>query len=104
MRGVLLGVIRLYRATLSRLLPPRCRFHPSCSAYALLAIGRFGAGRGGLLTLWRLLRCNPLVPGGLDPVPETFGWHAFRLRPAGPVSPDPEHPGELQSLTNAHGN
>ncbi|MGF1527725.1 MAG: membrane protein insertion efficiency factor YidD [Candidatus Competibacterales bacterium] len=48
----------------------RCRFEPSCSAYALEALRRFGVWRGGALTLWRLLRCHPFCPGGYDPVPE----------------------------------
>ncbi|MFR0973446.1 MAG: membrane protein insertion efficiency factor YidD [Acutalibacteraceae bacterium] len=52
------------------LFPPRCRYYPTCSQYAVTAIERFGIIRGGLLAVWRLLRCNPLFPGGLDPVPE----------------------------------
>ncbi|HUP92393.1 MAG TPA: membrane protein insertion efficiency factor YidD [Solimonas sp.] len=65
-----MGLIRLYQLLLSPLLGPRCRFHPSCSHYALEAIGRHGAARGGWLTLRRVCRCHPLNPGGYDPVPE----------------------------------
>jgi len=62
--------IRLYRITISPLLPRGvCRFHPSCSAYALEALKVHGALRGTLLTVWRLLRCQPFCDGGLDPVP-----------------------------------
>ncbi|KFA90750.1 membrane protein insertion efficiency factor YidD [Archangium violaceum] len=61
--------IRFYRRFLSPLLPPACRFHPSCSSYALQALHKHGALRGSRLTLWRLLRCQPFHPGGFDPVP-----------------------------------
>lgn len=61
--------IRLYRRWLSPLLPPACRFHPSCSVYALEALQKHGALRGLRLTVWRLLRCQPFHPGGFDPVP-----------------------------------
>ncbi|RCW47231.1 putative membrane protein insertion efficiency factor [Halopolyspora algeriensis] len=66
---ILLLPIRLYRAVISPLLPPMCRFYPSCSAYAVEALTVHGAFRGSGLTLWRLLRCGPWHPGGLDPVP-----------------------------------
>ncbi|WP_375769292.1 membrane protein insertion efficiency factor YidD [Archangium gephyra] len=61
--------IRFYRRFLSPLLPPACRFHPSCSSYALQALHKHGALRGLRLTVWRLLRCQPFHPGGFDPVP-----------------------------------
>jgi len=61
--------IRFYRRFLSPLLPPACRFHPSCSVYALQALQKHGAFRGTRLILWRLLRCQPFHPGGFDPVP-----------------------------------
>ena len=70
-RTLLLGFIRLYQLTLSRLLPPgTCRFYPSCSRYGFEAIQKHGAVRGSLLATWRVLRCNPFNPGGYDPVPE----------------------------------
>jgi uncharacterized protein len=61
--------IRCYRRFLSPLLPPACRFHPSCSVYALRALQKHGALRGVRLIVWRLLRCQPFHPGGFDPVP-----------------------------------
>ena len=64
------GIVFAYRYTLSPLLGPRCRFHPTCSAYALEAIGSHGAIKGGWLTLRRLGRCHPWHPGGYDPVPD----------------------------------
>ncbi|PKL09428.1 MAG: membrane protein insertion efficiency factor YidD [Spirochaetae bacterium HGW-Spirochaetae-7] len=65
---LLKAVIRFYRAALSPLKPRSCRFHPTCSAYALEAIERYGAAKGGILTMKRILRCNPFHPGGFDPV------------------------------------
>ena len=68
MRELALFSIRFYQYTLSRLLPPACRFWPSCSRYAYEAIDRYGARRGAWMTLRRLARCHPLNPGGYDPV------------------------------------
>lgn len=68
-RFVLLLLVRLYRRLVSPLLPPACRFYPSCSAYAETALARHGAARGSWLTLRRLSRCHPFHPGGIDPVP-----------------------------------
>ena len=70
MRSVLLGAIRLYQITLSRVLPPTCRFLPSCSQYSYEAISRYGVSRGGWLAVKRVARCHPFNPGGYDPVPE----------------------------------
>ena len=61
--------IRLYQLCLSPLLPPSCRFVPTCSAYAIEAITKYGALKGSALALWRILRCNPFSKGGYDPVP-----------------------------------
>ncbi len=69
MRTVLRALIRLYQLTISPMLGPRCRFYPSCSNYALQAIHVHGALRGSGLAGWRLLRCNPWNPGGVDFVP-----------------------------------
>ena len=66
---LLLALITLYRWTLSPLLGPRCRFHPSCSHYTFDAIRTHGALRGSWLGLRRLARCHPWHPGGYDPVP-----------------------------------
>jgi putative membrane protein insertion efficiency factor len=62
-------MIRGYQRLLSPLLPPSCRFHPSCSQYALEAVTRYGALKGGWLAARRLVRCHPFHPGGYDPVP-----------------------------------
>lgn len=70
MKYLFIGLIKLYRVTLSKILPPSCRFTPSCSEYAIIAIGRFGAVKGGYLSLKRIVRCNPFCEGGHDPVPE----------------------------------
>jgi putative membrane protein insertion efficiency factor len=66
----LLGLIRLYQATISKALPAdTCRFYPSCSHYGYQAIFKYGVIKGGLMATWRILRCNPFNPGGIDPVP-----------------------------------
>ncbi|MDO3705539.1 membrane protein insertion efficiency factor YidD [Micromonospora echinaurantiaca] len=70
---MLTGPIIAYRRWISPALPARCRFYPSCSAYALEAVARHGALRGAGLTVRRLLRCHPFHPGGHDPVPEPGG-------------------------------
>lgn len=70
MKRLLLSLIRAYRYAISPLLGQNCRFTPSCSAYALEAIDRFGAPRGSWLALRRILRCHPFHPGGYDPVPD----------------------------------
>jgi hypothetical protein len=79
--------IRVYQRWISPARPRRCRYEPTCSAYAAEAIARFGATRGCLLATWRLLRCNPFSHGGFDPVPRRF-----TLR-VGPVDPS-EYRGE----------
>jgi uncharacterized protein len=65
---LLIGLVRLYRLTLSGLLGGQCRFYPSCSSYALDAIHLHGATRGTLLAAWRIARCGPFTDGGVDPV------------------------------------
>jgi putative membrane protein insertion efficiency factor len=61
-------VIRVYQRTLGRLIPPRCRFHPSCSEYAVQSIRAQGLVRGGVAAGWRLMRCGPWSRGGIDHV------------------------------------
>jgi putative membrane protein insertion efficiency factor len=69
MKTITMALIRLYQNTLSRVLPPTCRFYPSCSQYTYEAISRYGFWRGGWLGVKRLARCHPFNPGGYDPVP-----------------------------------
>jgi len=65
----LIAIIRIYRLFISGLLGPCCRFEPSCSTYAMQAIKQHGCIRGCCLAMWRVLRCHPWQPGGIDPVP-----------------------------------
>jgi uncharacterized protein len=65
----LVFAIRAYQRTISKMLPPACRFTPTCSEYAAQAIERYGGARGSALAAKRLLRCHPWHPGGYDPVP-----------------------------------
>ena len=67
MQAIVLAPIRFYRRFISPGLPPRCKYHPSCSAYAVQAVERYGILRGLVLAGWRLLRCNPFSHGGYDP-------------------------------------
>jgi putative membrane protein insertion efficiency factor len=86
-RSVVL-LLRAYRVLISPLYGPTCRFYPSCSEYALIAVDRHGVVRGGGLAVWRLLRCNPWNPGGVDLVPSHEGDHTHR--PAQPSEPGGE--------------
>lgn len=72
MRRVLIACIHFYQRFISPLFPPTCRYYPTCSTYAIQAITRHGAIKGTLMGMARILRCNPLVPGGRDPVPDYF--------------------------------
>lgn len=85
MKRFLLAPIGAYQRLVSPALPRRCRYEPTCSAYATQSIRRFGPIRGLLLAGWRLLRCNPFSHGGFDPVPDRF-----TLR-VGPVDPSDYH-------------
>jgi uncharacterized protein len=80
---VALQLLRGYKALVSPLLPAACRYVPTCSEYAMEAVERYGALRGGLRAFWRLLRCNPLVNGGYDPVvkPHHHAIPAVTLEP-----------------------
>ncbi|TDI79007.1 MAG: membrane protein insertion efficiency factor YidD [Betaproteobacteria bacterium] len=69
MLRIIIGLIKFYQYCLSPLLGPSCRFSPSCSHYVREALARYGLLRGTLLSMWRILRCNPWASGGHDPVP-----------------------------------
>jgi putative membrane protein insertion efficiency factor len=88
-KRILLALIGFYQRRISPATPRRCRYEPTCSAYAAESVRRFGA-RGALLATWRLLRCNPFSHGGFDPVPERFTLKV------GPVDPAVHH-GEVHS-------
>ena len=77
LKAILLKLIGLYRRCVSPLLPPACRFYPTCSAYALKAVERFGAFKGGILAAYRILRCNPYCKGGVDKVPPRQEGESF---------------------------
>ena len=66
LRAVVLGPLRLYQRVISPALPARCKYHPTCSQYAVEAVRRYGLLRGLVLAAWRLLRCNPWSHGGVD--------------------------------------
>ena len=69
MKKLFIGLIKFYRKYLSPLKSTKCPYFPSCSQYGLEAVERYGAVKGGLLSIWRILRCNPFSKGGYDPVP-----------------------------------
>ena len=71
-KKALIGIIKFYRRFISPLKKPCCRFYPTCSQYALTAIEKYGAVRGGFMAVWRIIRCNPFSEGGYDYVPEQF--------------------------------
>lgn len=81
MTALLDALIRLYQNWVSPLFGPRCRFYPSCSAYARGSIAVHGSAKGVLLAAWRLVRCHPWTPGGVDLVPPRSG-------PSGQMSVD----------------
>lgn len=83
-RQAVVAPIRFYRFFISPVLPPSCRFSPSCSVYAVEAVLTHGVLRGGLLALCRVARCHPWSAGGYDPVPPA--------RPSNPYPPIQEHP------------
>lgn len=67
-RKILISLIKFYRKKISPLNPPKCKYIPTCSQYAIDAIEKYGAIKGTLLAIWRVLRCNPFSKGGFDPV------------------------------------
>lgn len=81
-RALLVGLIRVYRATLSGWLGGQCRFYPTCSHYGEEAIRTHGAVRGSAMTVWRVLRCNPFGRGGIDRVPPARASYGDVIRSA----------------------
>ncbi|MEC7985946.1 MAG: membrane protein insertion efficiency factor YidD [Myxococcota bacterium] len=69
MKKLFIWTIRGYQKMISRFTPPSCRFHPTCSNYALQAFKEYGFLKGMSLTVWRIMRCNPFTPAGYDPLP-----------------------------------
>jgi hypothetical protein len=67
-KRIIIFFIRIYKKLISPILPDSCRFYPSCSQYAIDAIEKYGAFKGGMMTSYRILRCNPFNKGGYDPV------------------------------------
>jgi uncharacterized protein len=72
LKQLFLALIKFYRLVISPLKPPTCRFYPTCSEYGLQAIRKYGAIRGGYLTIKRIMKCHPFHPGGIDYVPEKW--------------------------------
>jgi len=68
MRRVLIFLVKIYKKFISPLLPPSCRFYPTCSEYTIEAINKYGVLKGSIKSLYRILRCNPFNKGGYDPV------------------------------------
>ena len=80
MKHLAILLIEFYRKFISPLFPARCKYYPSCSAYAQQAFKKHGFFKGFILSGWRILRCNPFSEGGVDHVPEKFEWDYFRKR------------------------
>lgn len=78
MKYIFLGLIKFYRKCISPLFPPCCKYYPTCSTYAMTAFQKHGFFKGFILSVWRVLRCNPWSMGGVDHVPEEF--HLFRRK------------------------
>jgi hypothetical protein len=68
MKVIFVLLIKGYQKLISPVLPPSCRFYPSCSEYGIQAFSKYGVIKGGIKTIWRILRCNPLNKGGYDPL------------------------------------
>ncbi|MBQ8582556.1 MAG: membrane protein insertion efficiency factor YidD [Ruminococcus sp.] len=99
MKYIAIALINFYRKFISPLFPAKCKYYPTCSAYALTAVKRFGFIRGTLLAVWRILRCNPWSLGGIDPVPEKFTFKAqkFDYDSIGSEDVNPHHSEEQQN-------
>ena len=82
MKRIVLAPVRAYSRWISPLLPRRCKYEPTCSAYCVEAVERFGVIRGTVLACWRILRCNPFSHGGFDPVRDKFTLKVGPMDPA----------------------
>ncbi|MGA8492154.1 MAG: membrane protein insertion efficiency factor YidD [Terriglobales bacterium] len=82
-KNVALFLLRGYKWAVSPLFLPACRYVPSCSEYAMEAVDRFGVARGGVMAIWRVLRCHPFAKGGLDLVVKRTAVEPEKCRPAG---------------------
>jgi len=85
MKWLMIGFITAWRKLVSPLYGNVCKYYPSCSAYGLEAVKTHGAVKGGALTVWRILRCNPWSMGGYDPVPGSEAARRWELEQAGVV-------------------
>lgn len=74
MKYIFIFLIKIYKTAISPFLPNSCRFYPTCSEYSSQALMKHGAVKGLILSVWRVLRCNPYNKGGFDPVPDTFSF------------------------------
>ncbi len=90
MRKILIAFVRFYQVTLSPLMGGQCRFRPSCSNYSIEALRIHGAFKGTVLTVWRILRCNPFGGSGFDPVPPPGRWRNPKAGEAGEEIPENE--------------
>ncbi len=100
----LIGLIRFYQLVISPLTPPTCRYYPSCSAYAVTSLQRFGPIKGTWLAVRRLLRCHPWAPGGVDHVPERAHTASVGVPHVGaPSTPASAVPGPTSDAPGATG-
>jgi uncharacterized protein len=85
--NLVLAILRAYQRWISPAFPRRCKYHPTCSDYAVQAVRELGPVRGGIVAAWRVLRCNPLSDGGIDDVADRklFRERGKRVRTAGPA-------------------
>ena len=77
MKKVIITAIRFYQKKISPFKKPCCRFYPTCSSYAIEALEKKGVIKGGIMAVWRILRCNPFSKGGFDPVEKDDGTFSF---------------------------
>lgn len=80
MKYILLLLVKFYRKFISPLFQPCCKYYPTCSTYALKALEKHGAVKGSILSVWRILRCNPWSLGGVDHVPDEFFLYTMKSR------------------------